>query len=151
MSNGAAYPDVEKMFELQNLAHLNAFLNATSGSLLVAGYFFIRRRQIERHRACMIGAATASALFLISYVIYHANIGSKPFGGRGLLRAVYFGVLITHVTMAVVVTPMAITTLRRGLKGRFDAHVRIARRTFPLWLYVSVSGIVVYLMLYQWK
>jgi uncharacterized membrane protein YozB (DUF420 family) len=139
------------MFELQNLAHLNAVLNATSGSLLVAGYIFIRRHQIERHRACMIGAATASALFLTSYVIYHANIGSKPFAGHGPVRYVYFAILLTHVTMAIVVTPMAITTLRRGLKARYDAHVRIARRTFPLWLYVSVSGIVVYLMLYQWK
>ncbi len=138
------------MFDIQSLAHLNACLNAASGSLLVSGYLLIRRRRIPQHRACMIGASTASLLFLISYVIYHANVGSKPFQGQGGFRVVYFAILISHVVLAIVVTPLAITTLRRGLGSRFDAHVRLARWTFPLWLYVSASGIVVYLMLYQW-
>jgi uncharacterized membrane protein YozB (DUF420 family) len=134
---------------LSDLPLLNASLNATSGVLLVLGYFFIRRGQVRLHRASMISACVVSTLFLTSYVIYHANIGSKPFPGRGPIRAVYFIILITHVILAATVPPLALITLTRGLKARFDRHVAIARWTFPIWLYVSVTGVIVYLMLYQ--
>ena len=137
------------MLELGDLPTLNACLNALSGILLTAGYLFIRRRRIVYHRACMIAAFGTSALFLISYVIYHANIGSKPFEGQGGIRPVYFTILITHVLLAAAVLPLAIVTLRRGLGRRFAAHVRLARWTLPIWLYVSVTGVVVYLMLYH--
>jgi uncharacterized membrane protein YozB (DUF420 family) len=134
---------------LSDLPALNATLNATSGVLLLIGYAFIRRGQIRRHRAVMIAACIVSALFLTSYVIYHANIGSKPFGGRGPIRVVYFTILITHVLLAATVLPLALITLNRGLRGRFDRHVAVARWTFPIWLYVSVTGVIVYFMLYR--
>jgi uncharacterized membrane protein YozB (DUF420 family) len=124
-------------------------LNATAGLLLVIGYMLIRRGRIRQHRAAMIGACAMSALFLTSYVIYHANIGSKPFLGRGPIRVVYFTILITHVVLAAAVLPLAIVTLSRGLRSRFERHVAIARWTFPIWLYVSVTGVIVYLMLYR--
>jgi putative membrane protein len=97
----------------------------------------------------MLGAFVASTLFLVSYVVYHANVGSQPFLGQGVIRLVYFGVLLTHVVLAVVIVPMAVTTLSRGLRGRYDRHVPIARWTLPMWLYVSVTGVIVYLMLYR--
>lgn len=134
---------------LADLPALNASLNATAGVLLVAGYMLIRRGHVRRHRAAMIGACVVSALFLTSYVIYHANIGSKPFPGRGPIRLVYFTILITHVVLAAAVPPLALITLSRGLKARFDRHVAIARWTLPIWLYVSVTGVIVYLMLYK--
>lgn len=134
---------------LADLPALNASLNATAGVLLVIGYALIRRRHVRQHRAVMITACAVSALFLTSYVIYHANIGSKPFPGRGPIRIVYFSVLITHVVLAAAVLPLALITLSRGLRGRFERHVAIARWTFPVWLYVSVTGVIVYLMLYQ--
>ena len=134
---------------LSDLPALNAFLNATAAVLLVIGYSLIRAGQIRRHRAVMISACVVSTLFLASYVIYHANIGSKPFQGRGTIRIVYFTILLTHVILAAAVVPMALITLTRGLRSRFDRHVRIARWTFPIWLYVSVTGVIVYLMLYR--
>ena len=134
---------------LSDLPALNAFLNATAAVLLVIGYSFIRAGQIRRHRALMISACAVSTLFLISYVIYHANIGSKPFQGRGPIRIVYFTILLTHVILAAAVLPLAVITLSRGLRARFDRHVAIARWTFPIWLYVSVTGVIVYLMLYR--
>jgi uncharacterized membrane protein YozB (DUF420 family) len=134
---------------LSDLPLLNASLNATSGVLLVAGYRFIRQGRIALHRAFMISACVVSTLFLTSYVIYHANIGSKPFPGRGAIRVVYFVILITHVILAAAVPPLALITLIRGLRSRFDRHVAIARWTFPIWLYVSVTGVIVYVMLYQ--
>jgi uncharacterized membrane protein YozB (DUF420 family) len=134
---------------LSDLPALNATLNATAAVLLVIGYTFIRRGHMRRHRAVMIAACATSTLFLTSYVIYHANIGSKPFPGRGPIRAVYFTILLTHVLLAVTVLPLAFITLARGLRGRFDRHVAIARWTFPIWLYVSVTGVIVYLMLYR--
>ncbi len=134
---------------LSDLPALNASLNATAGVLIVIGYTLIRRGRIRQHRAVMITACAVSALFLISYVIYHANIGSKPFPGRGPIRFVYFGILITHVLLAAAVLPLAIITLSRGLRSRFERHVAIARWTFPIWLYVSVTGVIVYLMLYR--
>jgi uncharacterized membrane protein YozB (DUF420 family) len=134
---------------LSDLPALNATLNATSAVLLMSGYAFIRRGYVRRHRAAMISACIVSALFLTSYVIYHANIGSKPFSGQGPIRLVYFTILLTHVLLAVAVPPLALITLSRGLRARFDRHVAIARWTFPIWMYVSVTGVIVYLMLYH--
>jgi uncharacterized membrane protein YozB (DUF420 family) len=134
---------------LADLPALNASLNATAGVLLVVGYTLIRRGHVRRHRAAMICAFSISTLFLISYVIYHANIGSRPFPGRGPIRLVYYTLLLTHVVLAATVVPLALITLSRGLKARFDRHVAIARWTFPIWLYVSVTGVIVYLMLYK--
>jgi uncharacterized membrane protein YozB (DUF420 family) len=134
---------------LSDLPALNATLNATSALLLMSGYAFIRRGYVRRHRAAMISACIVSALFLTSYVIYHANIGSKPFQGQGPIRLVYFAILLTHVLLAVAVPPLALITLSRGLRARFDRHVAIARWTFPIWMYVSVTGVIVYLMLYH--
>jgi uncharacterized membrane protein YozB (DUF420 family) len=131
------------------LPHLNAFLNATSGVLLITGYFFIRRRQITAHRACMIGALCVSTLFLASYLVYHFNHGSTKFTGQGLVRPLYFTILGTHTVLAVVIVPLILLTLRRAWRGEFARHTRIARWTFPLWLYVSITGVIVYLMLYQ--
>ncbi|MEO8522582.1 MAG: DUF420 domain-containing protein [Acidobacteriota bacterium] len=134
---------------LSDLPLLNASLNAVSGVLLLTGYILIRRGRIRLHRAAMISACVVSAMFLTSYVIYHANIGSKPFTGRGSIRVVYFAILITHVLLAAAVPPLALITLTRGLRGRFERHVAIARWTFPIWLYVSVTGVIVYVMLYR--
>jgi uncharacterized membrane protein YozB (DUF420 family) len=128
---------------------LNATLNGTAALFLLAGYAFIRRRQIGAHRACMLSAFAASALFLVSYVVYHASAGSKPFPGTGPARVAYFVILITHVVLAAAIVPMAIVTLSRALRERFDRHVRIARWTLPVWLYVSVTGVVIYVMLYR--
>ncbi len=134
---------------LSDLPLLNASLNATSGVLLLIGYTWIRRGRVRLHRAAMISACVVSTLFLTSYVIYHANIGSKPFPGRGPIRMVYFAILISHVILAATVPPLAMITLSRGLRARFDRHVAIARWTFPIWLYVSVTGVIVYVMLYR--
>jgi uncharacterized membrane protein YozB (DUF420 family) len=133
------------------LPHLNAVLNGTSALFLVAGYFFIRQRIVRPHRICMLGALTASSLFLISYVIYHARVGSVRFQGDGWVRAVYLAVLISHTVLAITVVPLAIITLRRALKERFDRHRLIARWTLPIWLYVSVTGVIVYIMLYHFN
>lgn len=132
-----------------DLPALNATLNAISTLFLTAGYYFIRRRRIARHRACMLVAFATSILFLASYVVYHAQVGSRPFPGRGPIRAVYLTILISHIVLAVAVVPLAVVTLRRALRGRYEQHRRIARWTLPIWLYVSVTGVVVYLMLYQ--
>lgn len=134
---------------IADLPALNATLNGTAALFLAAGYVFIRRRQIGAHRACMLSACTASALFLVSYVIYHANAGSKPFPGTGPIRTVYFFILATHVVLALAIVPMALMTLTRALGKRFDRHRRIARWTLPIWLYVSVTGVVIYIMLYH--
>lgn len=134
---------------LSDLPLLNASLNALAGVLLVIGYVLIRQRRIRQHRAVMISAFAVSTLFLISYVIYHANIGSRPFTGHGPIRIVYFTILITHVVLAAAVPPLALVTLSRGLRSRLERHVAIARWTLPIWLYVSVTGVIVYLMLYR--
>ncbi len=134
---------------LSDLPALNAFLNATAAVLLVIGYSLIRAGQIRQHRVVMISACVVSTMFLTSYVIYHANIGSKPFPGQGTIRLVYFAILLTHVVLAAAVVPLALITLSRGLRSRFDRHVAIARWTLPIWLYVSVTGVIVYLMLYR--
>jgi uncharacterized membrane protein YozB (DUF420 family) len=135
---------------VEHLPTLNAALNATSGILLLIGYTLIRRGHIEAHRRAMLSAFACSAAFLISYVIYHAQAGSRPFTGTGVARTIYFSILVPHVLLAAAVLPMAIVTLRRGLGRRDAAHRRIARITLPIWLFVSVTGVVVYLMLYHW-
>jgi uncharacterized membrane protein YozB (DUF420 family) len=132
-----------------DLPAVNASLNAISTVLLATGWMLIRRRRIEAHRACMLAAFTASALFLTSYVIYHANVGSVPFRGVGAMRILYFAILIPHVILAASVLPLALITLSRALSRRFDRHRQIARWTLPIWLFVSVTGVVVYVMLYQ--
>lgn len=131
------------------LPHLNAVLNATSFVLLVCGLFFILRGRVRMHRACMISALVVSGLFLISYVVYHAQYGSMRFKGQGFVRPLYFSILFTHVVLAVAIVPLVTVTLRRALRGDFVRHRRIARWTYPLWLYVSVTGVVVYVMLYR--
>jgi arylsulfatase A-like enzyme/uncharacterized membrane protein YozB (DUF420 family)/lipopolysaccharide biosynthesis regulator YciM len=132
-----------------DLPAVNATLNAISAILLVIGYTLIRRGRIQQHRKVMIAAFATSTLFLIGYLIYHANVGSRPFTAQGPVRTVYFFILITHVVLAALVPPMALVTLIRGLRERFDKHAKLARWTLPIWLYVSVTGVIVYVMLYQ--
>ena len=131
------------------LPHLNGTLNGISFILLTAGYAFIRMGRKEAHKRCMLGALAASVLFLVSYVIYHYNAGSRPFTGQGLIRYVYFFILGTHVVLAVAIVPPVIMTARRALKGDFERHKRIARWTWPLWIYVSATGLLVYFFLYH--
>ena len=135
--------------ELSSLPTLNAVLNSTSAILLTTGYVLIRRRRVTQHRVCMLAAFASSTLFLISYLVYHANVGSVAFTGQGSVRVVYLSILITHVVLAVMILPLALVTLTHALRGRFDRHRRIARWTLPVWLYVSVTGVVVYVMLYR--
>ncbi len=131
------------------LPELNAILNATAASLLLLGFLFIRRKNILAHKICMGAAFTTSTLFLISYLVHHARVGSVSFTGEGWIRTFYFALLISHIVLAVAIVPMALMTLTRALRGEFDRHARLARRTLPLWLYVSVTGVVVYWMLYR--
>jgi len=135
--------------DVHALPTLNAALNATAASLLACGYAMIRRRRIALHRACMVGAFAASLLFLASYTVYHAQAGSKPFPGQGLARPIYFAILASHVTLAAVILPMAVMTLARALRAQYDRHRRLARWTLPIWIYVSVTGVVIYVMLYR--
>ena len=128
---------------------VNACLNSTSAALLTAGYVFIRRRSVTAHKMCMVSALVVSTLFLVSYVTYHSLAGSRPFGGQGWIRAVYFPLLISHIVLAAVIVPLALVTVYRALQGSFARHVRIARWTLPIWLYVSVTGVLVYWMLYR--
>jgi len=132
-----------------DLPALNAALNATAAVLLMTGYVLIRRGERAKHRACMIAALVVSAMFLTSYVIYHLQVGSVPFRGTGWIRTLYFAVLIPHVILAIAIVPLVVMTVSRALSSRFDKHRRIARWTLPLWLYVSVTGVIVYLMLYR--
>ena len=134
---------------VHDLPAVNATLNGVAGVLLLIGFLLIRSRNIDLHRRFMIGAFITSALFLVSYVVYHAQVGSVRFTRQGFVRPLYFTILVTHVTLAAAVLPLAIVTLTRGLKGRFQAHRTIARWTLPIWLYVSVTGVVVYVMLYH--
>jgi len=133
------------------LPTFNALLNATTGVLIVTGFLFIRRKNIAAHRACMIGAVVTSSLFLISYVVYHVGFGAgvTRFAGDGIARTMYLTILISHTILAVTVVPFVIVTLTRALRGNFLMHRAIARWTFPMWLYVSVTGVIVYLMLYH--
>ena len=131
------------------LPSINALLNATAAVLLVWGYRLIRRKQIQTHRKVMTAAFVTSCLFLACYVIYHVQVGSVRFPKTGLIRTLYLSILGTHTVLAALVPVLAIITLRRGLAARYDRHRRIARWTLPIWLYVSVTGVVVYLMLYH--
>ena len=131
------------------LPTVNATLNGTAAVLLVWGRILIRRKQVQQHRKVMIAAFVVSCLFLVCYLVYHYQVGSVRFPGTGALRTVYLSILGTHTVLAATVPVLAIITLRRGLAGRYDRHRAIARWTFPIWLYVSVTGVVVYLMLYH--
>lgn len=132
-----------------DLPALNASLNGLATLFLLAGFVFVKRRQIDAHRLSMFGALLASAAFLVSYVVYHYHVGSRPFTGTGVVRLVYFAILISHVILATAIVPLVLITVSRALAQRFDRHRRIARITWPLWMYVSVTGVVVYLMLYR--
>ena len=137
------------MIDYTALPAVNATLNAISTVFLAVGWSFIRRKDMRRHRFCMLAAFATSALFLTSYVIYHANVGSVPFQRQGPIRLVYFAILITHIILAAAILPLALITLSRALSRRFDRHRAIARWTLPIWLYVSVTGVVIYVMLYR--
>ena len=131
------------------LPHFNAFLNFSSFVLLTCGYFFIRRKNVIAHRNCQIAALSVSVLFLISYVTYHSQHGATRFTGQGIVRPVYFVILTTHTILAVVIVPFVIITVLRAKRGDFLRHRAIARWTLPMWLYVSITGVIVYLMLYH--
>ena len=137
------------MIGLRDLPALNAILNSIAAVLLVWGFVLIRRGRKGTHRRVMIAAFTVSVLFLVSYLVYHAGVGTVPFQKTGAIRTVYLTILFTHTVLAAAVPPLAIVTLVRGLRGRFDRHRRLARWTLPIWLYVSVTGVVVYWMLYR--
>lgn len=132
-----------------DLPAVNATLNATAAILLSIGYVLIRKGRIETHRKVMLAAFATSALFLVSYLVYHANVGSKRFPGVGTIRTVYLTILLTHTVLAAAIVPLVLVTLSRALSARFDRHRAIARWTLPIWLYVSVTGVVVYWMLYR--
>ena len=143
-TGGGAVPDVSL------LPTVNAVLNTISAVLLSVGFVFIRRRNVPVHRACMLGAFAVSVLFLVCYLVYHYYAGSRPFTGQGWIRPVYFTLLISHILLAAIIVPLALTTIYRGLSAQFDRHRRIARFTLPIWLYVSITGVIVYLLLYHW-
>jgi uncharacterized membrane protein YozB (DUF420 family) len=134
---------------LHDLPAVNATLNGTSAILLLIGYLLIRARRIEQHRRVMLAAFTTSTLFLICYIVYHAQVGSVRFTRQGFVRPLYYTILVTHVALAAATLPLAIITLSRGLKMHYARHRAIARWTFPIWLYVSVTGVLVYVLLYQ--
>jgi uncharacterized membrane protein YozB (DUF420 family) len=136
---------------VSDLPAVNATLNALAGIFLLIGFREIKRGRIARHRAAMLAACATSTLFLISYVTYHAQAGSRPFSGQGAIRMVYFAILISHVVLAAAILPLALVTLTRALRERFDRHAALARWTLPIWLYVSVTGVAVYFMLYHWS
>jgi uncharacterized membrane protein YozB (DUF420 family) len=137
------------MFTLADLPTMNAILNATSAILLVIGHSYMRRGKIKSHRKTMIAAFTTSCLFLSSYLIYHFFHGSQPFKGEGMIRPIYFSVLLSHTVLAAAVVPLAILSLWRGLEKKYEAHRAIARWAYPIWIYVCVTGVMIYLMLYH--
>src|SRR3979409_1066390 len=130
------------------LPHLNATLNASSFILLSSGYYFIKRKRVLAHRNCQLAALTASIVFLISYIVYHAHHGTTRFAGQGIARPIYLTILTPHTILAAVIVPLVIITVRRALRGDFLRHRAIARWTLPMWMYVSITGVIVYLMLY---
>ncbi len=142
-------PQIGDVHDVSVLPVVNAFLNGTSAALLTAGYFFIRQRKVTAHMTCMLTAFGVSSLFLVSYVVYHYQAGSRAFGGQGWIRGVYYPLLISHIGLAALIVPFALTTIYRAWRGQFGRHMRIARWTLPLWLYVSVTGVIVYWMLYH--
>ena len=131
-----------------DLPAVNAALNSTCAVLLIIGWFLIRRGRIAQHRAVMIAAFATSCVFLVSYLVYHAHVGSVRFTGQGTIRVVYFTILLTHTVLAAAIVPLVLVTLSRGLKRQDDRHRAIGRWTMPIWLYVSITGVIVYLMLY---
>jgi putative membrane protein len=131
------------------LPHVNACLNSASAILLFSGYSFIRKNNVTAHRNCQVSAFVVSTVFLISYLVYHFNHGTTRFTGQGIARPIYFTILTTHTILAIVIVPLILITFYRALRGDFARHRRIARITLPLWLYVSITGVIVYLMLYQ--
>ena len=131
------------------LPTVNAVLNASAAVAMLAGFVAIRQGRVAVHRACMLTAVGLSILFLCSYLVYHAQVGSRPYTGGGWLRTLYFAILLSHTVLAALIVPMVATTLYRALRSQFVRHARLARVTFPLWLYVSVTGVVVYWMLYR--
>ncbi len=137
------------MADLSLFPALNASLNGASAILITTGRVFIYRKQVQLHRACMVAAVVTSSAFLGCYVYYHAHVGSVRFPGQGWVRPLYFALLLSHTVLAMTVVPLVLLSLIAGLRGRFDRHRRIARWTFPIWLYVSISGVAVYLMLYR--
>ncbi len=140
---------------LKIFPHLNATLNALAGVFLIIGFYFIRTKQIPRHRICMLTASSLSALFLLCYLTHHAlrtyffGLGPTKFTGEGIVRPVYFTILTSHTILAAIIAPFIVVTLWRALKGKFELHKKLARWVFPVWLYVSITGVIVYLMLYQ--
>ncbi|MFQ5839388.1 MAG: DUF420 domain-containing protein [Candidatus Methylomirabilales bacterium] len=140
---------VEGDYSISGLPAVNAFLNGTSAVLLTIGYLLIRRKEVTAHKICMVTAFGVSCLFLVSYLIHHYQVGSIPFSGQGWVRPVYFTLLVSHIMLAALIVPLALTTVYRALNEQFDKHVKIARWTLPIWLYVSVTGVIVYVMLYQ--
>lgn len=137
------------MLDVRDLPGVNAVLNGTAATLLVVGWILIKRKNEAAHKACMLAATACSALFLASYLVYHAQVGSVKFQGQGTIRTIYFTILLSHTVLAVVNVPLVVLTLVRGFRGDRERHRKIARITLPLWLYVSVTGIVVYWMLYR--
>lgn len=137
------------MLTIADLPLLNAILNSISALLLSSGYLAIWRQHVTLHKICMLSACVTSALFLTSYLIYHYHIGSRPFPGQGEIRVVYFAILISHTVLAAVIVPMVLLTLYRAFTSQWLRHRRLARWTLPLWLYVSVTGVVIYIMLYR--
>lgn len=137
------------MFEVRDLPGVNAVLNSIAATLLVVGFVLIKSKREAAHKACMLAATACSALFLVSYLVYHFHVGSVKFQGTGTIRVVYFSVLLTHTVLAVVNVPLVVLTLLRAFKGDRERHKKIARITLPVWLYVSVTGVVVYWMLYR--
>jgi putative membrane protein len=134
---------------VRDLPTLNAVLNATAALLLLAGWWLIRRKKRDAHRRVMLAAVATSVLFLASYLVYHSEVGSVRFQGQGALRVAYLAILLSHTVLAAAIVPMVLVTLARALRGRFEAHRAIARYTLPVWIWVSVSGVVVYWMLYR--
>ena len=141
--------EIQRGYDVSALPTLNAFLNGTSAVLLTVGYIFIRLKKVTAHKTCMVTALGVSALFLLSYLMYHYYVGSTPFGGTGWIRPVYFTLLISHIVLAACIVPLALITIYRAWSEQFEKHMRIARWTLPLWLYVSVTGVIVYWMLYH--
>jgi len=137
------------VIQLADLPAVNAALNATTAVLLTTGFVMVRRRKLTAHKVCMLAAFAVSTLFLASYLYYHAHAGIRHFTGQGWIRPLYFAILLSHTLLAAAVVPLAVTTAYRGLTGRFPKHQRIARWTLPIWLYVSLTGVVVYLLLYR--
>jgi putative membrane protein len=142
-------PAVKGEYRASALPAVNAFLNGTSAVLLAAGYLFIRRKRVTAHKFCMGTAFGVSCLFLASYLFHHYQVGSVPFSGQGWIRPAYFALLISHIILAAFIVPLALITIYRALGEQFDRHKRIARWTLPIWLYVSVTGVIVYIMLYR--